>query len=245
MKIKKGFTLPEILITVVVIGIIAAITISIIAENGRKTEIETKLKKTISVLNNALLRATVDYGAVSGWTEFNSTLSPNTFTTKYIAPYVITTRKISNDRREGLTMEELGYKSYLIKDPTGNVAPYMPISAQKFPRILLGDGTIILRLVTLTNANSIIYVVDINGPKGPNVAGKDFFYFALEGRLENPTVLPAGLINAKKDNSTGEVTIEERTIDDLKTNCADTGTYCAAIIQKQGWKITKDYPVKI
>ena len=30
MKIKKGFTLPEILITIVVIGIIAAITINII-----------------------------------------------------------------------------------------------------------------------------------------------------------------------------------------------------------------------
>ena len=245
MRKKKGFTLAEVLITLVVIGIIAAITIMIIHSNTQKAEIEAKLKKTVSVLNNALLRATVDYGAISSWPEFNSTLSPNTFTIKYIAPYVITTRKVADNKQDGLTMEELGYESYRIKNPTGGLAPYMPQSAQKFPRVLLSDGSVILRLVTSTTTNSIIFVVDINGPKGPNVAGKDFFYFALEGRMENPSVLPAGVINAKKDNSTGKITITERTLDELIENCKSSGTYCGAIIQKQGWKITKDYPVKI
>ena len=247
MKKKKGFTLAEILITLTVIGIIAAITISILAENGRKTEVETKLKKTISVLNNALLRATIDYGAISSWPELNSSSSATSttnFMAKYIVPYVITTRAITTNQ-DGLTMEDLGYKDPNIRTPKGAIYGAQGQYTAKLPRIFFNDGTVILRLTTSTGTNTINYLVDTNGPKGPNVMGKDVFRFALEGRMENPTIIMDGLIKVTKNNTTGEYTFTERSIDDLEEECADSGAYCGALIQKQGWKITSDYPIKM
>ena len=246
MKNKTGFTLSETLITLSVIGIIAAITIPILAENGRRSEVETKLKKTISVLNNALMRASVDYGAISSWPELNTeqATSPTNFMGKYIAPYVQTTRVITNNS-EGLTLEDLGYKDKKIQSPSGGPVPFIPAGDPPLPRIFFLDGTVILRLVTSSGTNSINYLVDVNGPKGPNVIGRDIFAFALEGRLATPTVLMYGLREIKKDNTTGKYNIKDRSIEDLKENCADTGQYCGALIQQNGWKIPRDYPVKI
>ena len=107
MKNKKAFTLAEILITLVVIGIIAAITISIINTNIRKAEIETKLKKTISTLNSVLYRASVDYGPAYNWPEIKAR-NQNACTdiiNKYIKPYIIAIK--STDKS---SLAEVGYK---------------------------------------------------------------------------------------------------------------------------------------
>ena len=44
LKNNKSFTLSEVLITLVVIGIIAAITVPVIMANHKKTEASSKLK---------------------------------------------------------------------------------------------------------------------------------------------------------------------------------------------------------
>lgn len=56
-KIEKfsGFTLAEVLITLGIIGIVAAMTIPNIVGNYKKKVIETRLQRFYSVANNALL----------------------------------------------------------------------------------------------------------------------------------------------------------------------------------------------
>ena len=51
---KSGFTLAEVLITLVIIGVIAAMTIPTLLSNTGKQETKTALKKAMSVINQAI-----------------------------------------------------------------------------------------------------------------------------------------------------------------------------------------------
>ncbi|MDD3237306.1 MAG: type II secretion system protein [Candidatus Gastranaerophilales bacterium] len=53
-SLKKAFTLAEVLITLVIIGVIAALTIPSLLNNTNKEEYKTGLKKAYSALNQAL-----------------------------------------------------------------------------------------------------------------------------------------------------------------------------------------------
>ena len=53
-KIKKGFTLAEVLITLVVIGVIAALTIPTVVNKYKKQEVASKLKKFYSNMQQAI-----------------------------------------------------------------------------------------------------------------------------------------------------------------------------------------------
>ena len=53
-KISKGFTLAEALITLVIIGIIAALTIPSILINTEQNEYRSALKKALSTLNQVI-----------------------------------------------------------------------------------------------------------------------------------------------------------------------------------------------
>ena len=53
MKLK-GFTLAEVLITLMIIGIVAALTIPSVISNYQQQEFKTGLKKAVSVLNEAI-----------------------------------------------------------------------------------------------------------------------------------------------------------------------------------------------
>jgi len=89
---KSAFTLAEVLITLVIIGVVAALTIPTAISKFRKNQIETRLKKSYSTLTNAIKRAEVDHGSVSLlWDTSNLADFINT----YIKPYVSNIKKIT------------------------------------------------------------------------------------------------------------------------------------------------------
>lgn len=51
---KKAFTLAEVLITLTVVGVIAAITVPGLMQNTEEMEYKTAIKKTVATLNSAL-----------------------------------------------------------------------------------------------------------------------------------------------------------------------------------------------
>ena len=53
-NIKKGFTLAEVLITLTILGVVAAITVPSILQNQQQSANKTKVKKAIAVYENAL-----------------------------------------------------------------------------------------------------------------------------------------------------------------------------------------------
>ena len=58
----KGFTLAEVLITLGIIGVIAAMTIPQLINGYQKSVVENKLKKFYSMINQALNSSLAEYG---------------------------------------------------------------------------------------------------------------------------------------------------------------------------------------
>lgn len=67
MTFSKGFTLSEVLITLGIIGIIAAITMPLLVQKNNNRVVETRLKKFYSAINQAIILAEVDYGDKKYW----------------------------------------------------------------------------------------------------------------------------------------------------------------------------------
>ena len=71
MRTKRfGFTLAEVLITLGIIGVVAAMTIPTLISNTNSAKFKSQYKKTLSTLNQAALMATaqydLDYASITG-----------------------------------------------------------------------------------------------------------------------------------------------------------------------------------
>ncbi len=88
-KAKKNlaFTLAEVLITIGIVGVIAAITIPGLITKYGKQKVATRLKLSYAELNNVIKMAEADYGDSSGWGYTTPDELPQWVDT-YIAPYV-------------------------------------------------------------------------------------------------------------------------------------------------------------
>ena len=89
-----AFTLAEVLITLGIIGVVAALTLPTLIQNHQKQVYVTQLKKAYSTLNNAINKMAVDEGVVDwaqtqcGYQRYASTLGESTEDnpTPYINP---------------------------------------------------------------------------------------------------------------------------------------------------------------
>ena len=70
---KAGFTLAEVLITLGIIGIVAAMTIPNLIQKNYEHQTVTKLKETHSIISQAMRLASEEYGDPSGWEIFGNT----------------------------------------------------------------------------------------------------------------------------------------------------------------------------
>ena len=64
---KFGFTLAEVLITLAIIGVVAAMTIPTLISNYQEKVTVTKIKKAYATLNQAMGLAVVNHGTVDNW----------------------------------------------------------------------------------------------------------------------------------------------------------------------------------
>lgn len=93
---KKGFTLAEVLITLGIIGVVAALTIPSVISNYRKQVVVERLKKFYTVMNQAVLQATEEYGDWQQWdvSEENSLIE------NYLKKYL---KLIKTERKDNRT----------------------------------------------------------------------------------------------------------------------------------------------
>ena len=84
---SKAFTLAEVLITLGIIGIVAALTLPSLIANYKRQETSARLKKFNSMMGQALILSVNENGDVNEW---DTHLSPDLFAQKYFGPYVKT-----------------------------------------------------------------------------------------------------------------------------------------------------------
>lgn len=100
---KKAFTLAEVLITLAVVGVVAAMTIPTLISNYKKHTIETKLKRFYSTMNQAIKLSEIDNGSILNWEwleydniedetlgNYRKTKNGLEFYNKYLGPYLRT-----------------------------------------------------------------------------------------------------------------------------------------------------------
>lgn len=147
---SKGFTLAEILITLGIIGIVAAMTIPTLIARYNAKVMETQFKKSYSVLSNAT----------------------KLIVEQEISPYGLTMAERVNEYTKVLGASHLQRVNYSWKNLTGKGGAHLgPISVT--PVLMLKDGTIIV-----IGAYNWIFV-DINGAKAPNQVGYDIHVFKI------------------------------------------------------------------
>ena len=86
---KAAFTLAEVLITLAIIGLVAALTIPGVIQGYRKKVVETKLVNFYSTINNAIALSEIDNGKVDTWDTIPDTnQTREEWIRKYLLPYL-------------------------------------------------------------------------------------------------------------------------------------------------------------
>ena len=239
---KCAFTLAEVLITLGIIGVVAALTIPSTISNFKKKEIATRFEQNYNIIQNAFQMAQVEYGDISTWDIPFNKKSMSYFNT-YLFPYLKLVKK------DMYTLKDLGYTTPAY-DKEGNV--FMPLNAKTL-KAVMNNGSIIIGVKyesgTNSNKEKVVYAyymfVDLNGSKGPNKAGRDIFEYALP--LANGAKLDIGLTNWTIYADGTIVYHKQKTHSELLQSCKNPSSNsisCGALIAENGWKIPEDYPFR-
>ena len=86
--------------------------------------------------------------------------------------------------------------------------------------------------------------------QGPNVSGRDVFQVAIDKTASIPFVRMLAPKVSQRDPVTGEYTYKDNTneiaLNNIKNNaCKNSGNYCGYLIERNGYKIPNDYPIRI
>lgn len=226
-KQKLGFTLVEVLITLGIIGIVAAMTIPVLITNYQKKTTATRVKKAYSELLQAIKLSENDNESMESWNVGETSSIENTkkYVEKYIMPYY-----------KGLTLCSEGLDKVNHKCGAS-------LSFQGANYLTL-NGT---EIAFLYRPNDGIYVIiDVNNGAKPNKLGYDAFYFKTN---ENFELRPFGwyngitreaILNGYTYNNYGaDYTLECRKMKNENDNYRHA---CTALLVLDNWEFKKDYP---
>lgn len=202
---KKGFTLAEVLITLGIIGIVAAMILPTVLSNIRNKGDVEKLQKIYSMLGQATKLVTIDIGVdpenwdFSHYDDSDVDDSLNRYILdSYISHLKVTSAYIKNYNQYMSILQKKKVKYYYLN---GNDASSVLQSVYHMYNVAyvveLADGASIgfsfsenknggVLWPLINKKIVVLYIVDVNGLAKPNQIGRDIFYFALykNGKLE-------------------------------------------------------------
>lgn len=218
---KKGFTLAEVLITLGIIGVVAALTIPTLIANHQKNIVVTRLKKFYTNINQSIKLSELDNGNCTSWTYPQSGETVEgaaNFYNIYLKKYL-----------KVLSEEE---KEVSLYTPNGILN-----GKKKYYIVYFSDGSAM--------GLNWSYGIDIHFWPVASLINKEIpssrndFTFSFMKNITN-----------NKDKCTVEpyTYIWDGTREGLISNslygCSrdSLGSFCAKLIQYDGWKISDDYP---
>ncbi|MCD8024950.1 MAG: type II secretion system GspH family protein, partial [Candidatus Gastranaerophilales bacterium] len=196
-----AFTLAEVLITLTIIGVVAAITIPSVMSNNRNRILYTQLKTTYSDLNTASRQFFIENGmSVS---EYTSTYGLSSAFEQFkkiflMTPYSSDVKwNSTNDEGENIFSSEFNWQditgTYKNSSTCDNTGFFLDTKG----RIVSFDDA------PAKNTNGPKLCIDVNGENKPNRYGVDYFIFmfTLDGN-----VIPWGQEHESNPGECGEVT---------------------------------------
>ena len=217
-----AFTMAEVLITLGLIGVVAAMTLPALLADYRRLEGTVRIKKFVSTMQQAFNTATVNYGDAINWkfpTVQNDKEQINEFVDTYLFPYLTGIKQCAADAPE---CREFA-KHLLQGQPV-----YIFSDGSCFGMTTGGAGE--------TVAN-IHFMYDYNCMGKPNKYGYDIFQFVMQFSAGKAPKFRGGgtrLLNA----TNREELLELCKNPDSEYQKSD----CATLIEYDGWEIKEDYP---
>jgi len=194
---SKGFTLAEILITLTVIGVVAALTIPTLLQNTNDAELKVALKRDFADLSQATLLIKNDFGgsltnAFPGDLLGSESLK-NAFKGKY--SYIKECHGIASYGGSGTGASAEG--CWHVANAWRNLNGTKRIDAINQPGLILNNG-ILMNFSLYKSDCSILsggsyrtcgdIIFDVNGFKTPNTIGKDIFAVSITDQQLIPSV---------------------------------------------------------
>lgn len=191
---KKAFTLAEVLITLSIIGIVAALTIPTLMSKYQKTQYVTQLKKDYSMWNQALIQMANDAGCPGDISCIFDTTDETTIGNKLAEAFKVAKncRKTDTGCFPDVVAQTVDYKAGWSGPGWDTTSTY---------RFTTADGMAIRFYSVHKDCNYGIdqlkkvcidqMAIDVNGLKGPNSIGRDIFKFTIVND-NGPAFYPAG-----------------------------------------------------
>ncbi len=170
----SAFTLAEVLITLAIIGVVAALTIPSVVKNYQQTELKTQFKKAYSIVSNTQQKIMFNLGYVPiCYYKEGMSSSIRTECAAYWEEFK-NTAKIAKTCK-GNALQKGCIPKYNITPPSG--CSYFDVERLETSSTayILADGMIIIPYIENGDTD---FLIDVNGIKGPNKGGYDLFSFA-------------------------------------------------------------------
>ena len=236
---KVAFTLAEVLITLGIIGVVAAMTLPTLMAKYRANVVETRLAKFYTTINQAIIQSEAVNGdkkywdiTSKGWEtdedgNEDRTKPPKAMSwyNKYLKDYLKTIR--------------LDYENTF----EGKVKAYFPDGS-----LMLFSGSSIIFYPEAKDYKTVPYKDSDDLDRDRNLSGIKYFtfHFSPSDSFYTPSkwLYDKGVepYKYKWDGS------RESLFNDPHYGCQETVSneraYCTALIQLNGWKIPKDYPLR-
>lgn len=221
---KSAFTLAEVLITLGIIGVVAAMTLPVLTKKYQKMVLKNQYKKVYSTLSQAYSKAVFDVGGETGCVHVYEGKANSTNT-------VSECQALGNELRKNLKFIKVcqgnaladkcippaSYKSYtevykefhpdMSDDAVGTLDRNCPYNKSQINNrntvYVFNDGTIIIASNDRNDYAPFAFLVDVNGQKGPNKWGYDLFKLSfVKENNKQYRLMPAGCDVTEKGGTT-------------------------------------------
>ena len=232
LKQKTAFTLAEVLITLGIIGVVAALIIPSIVGKYQRKVLESQFKKTVSVVSQAVLMAKQEMGLdkfadycvsynETSYVYVNRSECSEVLYNSLLSAYGKNMNLSQNRKRYLVHREPDTIKTYNGKQ-TLTSSGLAAAGSSIFDTYAMPDGSFI-NFYIIERVFQI--AVDVNGLKGPNKFGHDIFILYINSKND------AVYYRSKPDNSLTDEDIQ---------NGIDDGTY------KEDWQAQRaGYPCSL
>ena len=218
-NLLKAFTLAEVLITLAVIGIVAALTIPNLVQSYKKRVIETRLKKFYSSINQAIKLSEIENGPREYWQVLDSTVTFEDWYNKYLKKYLnVSNVKTTNNSERKILIYFLDSSMLAFSDTSWIFYP----NAKDYSELTENNTD---------GENNIV--------RDKKVCGTKYFTFMYSN---DSGIVPYGYKNAVYDNV--EYIKNNTDIGCTKEPPSNERALCTLWIMKNGWEIPDDYPLK-